>query len=148
MLEYYKGMLFLTTNRRRDFDDAFHNRLHVTLEYNELDAPSRTNIWRDHITRSAQKNMTYQWTEEMYEALGQLNLNGRDIKNCVRTAYAYTKAVDGEDLGLGQILRVLKNNLPQDTSLHMGVTAAEIQERRRMIEELETAQSVTEAFVV
>ncbi|KFA74043.1 hypothetical protein S40288_05149 [Stachybotrys chartarum IBT 40288] len=148
MLEYYKGMLFLTTNRPRDFDDAFQNRLHVTLEYSDLDAPARTNIWRDHITRSAQKNKTYQWTADMYEALGQLSLNGRDIKNCVRTAYAYTKAVDGEDLGIGQILRVLKNNLPQDTSLHRGLTAAEVQERRRMIEEMETAERITEAFGV
>ncbi|KAH8885810.1 P-loop containing nucleoside triphosphate hydrolase protein [Thozetella sp. PMI_491] len=112
MLEYYRGMLFLTTNRRDDFDDAFFNRIHVTIEYSELDATSRTNIWRSHIARATKENRrTDLWTESMYEALGQIKLNGRDIKNYVRTAYAFTRAMDGEDLGLEQVVSVLRNSL-------------------------------------
>ncbi|KAH8658429.1 P-loop containing nucleoside triphosphate hydrolase protein [Xylariales sp. PMI_506] len=112
MLEYYRGMLFLTTNRRDDFDDAFFNRIHVTIEYTGLDALSRTNIWRDHLRRATKENVRSDlWTEEMYEILGNITLNGRDIKNYVRTAYAYSRATDGEDLGLDQVLIVLKNSL-------------------------------------
>jgi hypothetical protein len=47
----------------------------------------------------------------MYEALGRIKLNGRDIKNYVRTAYAFTRAMDREDLGLEQVLCVLRNSL-------------------------------------
>ncbi|KAH7014439.1 uncharacterized protein B0I36DRAFT_338730 [Microdochium trichocladiopsis] len=112
MLEYYRGMLFLTTNRRDDFDDAFFNRIHVTLKYNELDVASRTNIWRHHLQRATRDNKERSlWTEEMYETLGRIQLNGRDIKNYVRVAYTYAHAVDGEDLGLEQVQAVLHNSL-------------------------------------
>ncbi|VUC31306.1 unnamed protein product [Clonostachys rosea] len=113
MLEYYSGMLFLTTNRRDDFDDAFFNRIHVTIEYGELDAVSRTNIWRHHLGRALKTNtQPSTWTGEIYTTLGRLALNGRDIKNYVRTAHAYTTAEEGEDLTLAQVLIVLRNSLP------------------------------------
>ena len=32
-LEYYSGILFMTTNRVRTFDDAFKSRIHVPLKY-------------------------------------------------------------------------------------------------------------------
>lgn len=51
------------------------------------------------------------WTEAMYSTLGRIQLNGRDIKNYVRVAYTYAHAVDGEDLGLEQVLAVLQNSL-------------------------------------
>jgi SpoVK/Ycf46/Vps4 family AAA+-type ATPase len=31
MLEYYKGLLFLTTNRVGTFDEAFTSRVHISL---------------------------------------------------------------------------------------------------------------------
>lgn len=31
MLEYYKGILFLTTNRIGTFDEAFKSRIHISL---------------------------------------------------------------------------------------------------------------------
>lgn len=31
MLEYYKGILFLTTNRIGTFDEAFKSRIHLSL---------------------------------------------------------------------------------------------------------------------
>ncbi|KAH7304218.1 P-loop containing nucleoside triphosphate hydrolase protein [Stachybotrys elegans] len=113
MLEYYSGMLFLTTNRRDDFDDAFFNRIHVTIEYSELDDMSRANIWRHHLARATQGNTRPStWTEDMYQQLGRLQLNGRNIKNYVRTAHAFTTAANGEDLTLKQVLIVLRNSLP------------------------------------
>ncbi|KAI9159070.1 P-loop containing nucleoside triphosphate hydrolase protein [Paramyrothecium foliicola] len=113
MLEYYNGMFFLTTNRRDDFDHAFFNRIHVTIEYGELDPVSRTNIWRYHLQRAILENTRPStWSEQMYETLGRIQLNGRDIKNYVRAAYASTHAVEGEDLELEQVLIVLRNSLP------------------------------------
>jgi hypothetical protein len=106
-------MLFLTTNRHSDFDDAFYNRIHVTIEYGKLTVPWRTNIWRQHIQRASKRNKRLDlWTEEMFKALGELHSNGRDIKNYARTAFAFAQAED-EDLSLDQVLIVIRNNLPE-----------------------------------
>jgi hypothetical protein len=111
LLEYYRGMLFLTTNRRDDFDEAFHSRIHVTLQYGSLTPTWRTNIWREHVERASQLNKVPNlWTPEIFAALGQIQTNGRDIKNFTRTAYAFARAED-EDLTLQHVLVVLKNNL-------------------------------------
>jgi SpoVK/Ycf46/Vps4 family AAA+-type ATPase len=45
MLEYYSGIFFLTTNRIKDIDDAFHSRIHVTVNYPDLSQGSRRCIW-------------------------------------------------------------------------------------------------------
>ncbi|KAK0753042.1 hypothetical protein B0T18DRAFT_385172 [Schizothecium vesticola] len=37
VLEYYTGVLFLTTNRIGDFDEAFASRIHISLYYPQLD---------------------------------------------------------------------------------------------------------------
>ncbi|ROT37782.1 P-loop containing nucleoside triphosphate hydrolase protein, partial [Sodiomyces alkalinus F11] len=93
LLEYYRGMLFLTTNRRDDFDEAFHSRIHVSLEYGLLNPAWRTNIWREHVERASQLNkIPNLWTQEIFAALGKLETNGRDIKNFARTAYAFAQA--------------------------------------------------------
>lgn len=44
MLDYYEGILFLTTNRVKHIDDAFHSRIHVSLHYPPLKAVSRRQI--------------------------------------------------------------------------------------------------------
>ncbi|KAI9653671.1 MAG: hypothetical protein M1831_005699 [Alyxoria varia] len=44
-LEYYQGIMFLTTNRVRDFDPAFQSRIHISLEYPDLNADSRRSVW-------------------------------------------------------------------------------------------------------
>jgi len=37
LLEYFQGILFLTTNRVETFDEAFQSRIHMALRYNDLD---------------------------------------------------------------------------------------------------------------
>jgi hypothetical protein len=39
-LEFYDGILFLTTNRVGSFDDAFISRIHVQLYYPDFDDES------------------------------------------------------------------------------------------------------------
>ena len=45
VLEYYEGIMFLTTNRVQTFDAAFQSRIHISIEYPELDAKSRKQVW-------------------------------------------------------------------------------------------------------
>jgi len=48
LLEYFEGIIFLTTNRIEEFDPAFESSLvHLRLSYQELDVKKHTNIWRN-----------------------------------------------------------------------------------------------------
>lgn len=42
--EYYEGIMFLTTNQVSTIDPAFQSRIHVSLEYTELDRSCRKGI--------------------------------------------------------------------------------------------------------
>ncbi|KAI0149437.1 hypothetical protein BJ166DRAFT_63490 [Pestalotiopsis sp. NC0098] len=45
MMEYYSGVLFLTTNRVGVFDEAFTSRIHISLYYPPLDRESTRKIF-------------------------------------------------------------------------------------------------------
>ena len=45
VLEYYEGIMFLTTNRVQTFDAAFQSRIHISLDYKELNKKSRKKVW-------------------------------------------------------------------------------------------------------
>jgi SpoVK/Ycf46/Vps4 family AAA+-type ATPase len=51
-LEYYRGILFLTTNRVGTFDPAFRSRIHVSLYYPPLKKDATMQIWRMHLERT------------------------------------------------------------------------------------------------
>ncbi|KAK3494182.1 uncharacterized protein B0T23DRAFT_103213 [Neurospora hispaniola] len=75
MLEYFQGVLFLTTNRKQDFDDAFKSRIHVTISYPELSPEAKSRIWQSLINTNKSVEVDESWTKDIYNALGQLNLN-------------------------------------------------------------------------
>lgn len=81
VLEYYEGILFLTSNRVDCFDDAMKSRIHVPLKYSDLTAESRKKIWKNFLERDGVKI-----DEDGYERLAQAEINGRQIKNVIRTA--------------------------------------------------------------
>ncbi|KAF3765659.1 P-loop containing nucleoside triphosphate hydrolase protein [Cryphonectria parasitica EP155] len=82
-LEYYEGILFMTTNRVDNIDAAFQSRIHVSLEYPDLTTESRAQIWRNFIGGFKEKP---EITEEDVKELAQMKLNGRQIKNILKTA--------------------------------------------------------------
>lgn len=84
-LEYYSGILFMTTNRVRTFDDAFKSRIHVPLKYDELPAESRLKVWKNFL-ENADIEGGVNIDEDGYRSLAEGRLNGRQIKNVVRTA--------------------------------------------------------------
>ncbi|KAG6364766.1 hypothetical protein INS49_006370 [Diaporthe citri] len=51
VVEYYEGIMFLTTNRVSTIDPAFQSRINVSLEYPELDRNSRKGIWETLLRR-------------------------------------------------------------------------------------------------
>jgi len=83
-LEYYEGILFMTTNRADNIDAAFQSRIHVSLEYPNLNADSRRQIWRNFVAASAAGTIAIQ--DKDIDDLAMLELNGRQIKNILKTA--------------------------------------------------------------
>jgi hypothetical protein len=83
VLEYYEGILFLTTNRVNTFDAAFQSRIHISLDYPELSKESRRIIWKSFIEGSQLQSHI---TDTQLTELSRLHMNGRQIKNVLKTA--------------------------------------------------------------
>ena len=83
LLEYYEGILFLTTNRVDNIDAAFESRIHLSLQYSELDRDARHSVWAAFLKRST--NLSRFRPEEL-DKLSEVKLNGRQIKNVLKTA--------------------------------------------------------------
>ncbi|MCJ1477834.1 hypothetical protein MMC13_006507 [Lambiella insularis] len=84
LLEYYEGILFLTTNRVDSLDPAFESRIDVALNYQELSATSRRQIWSNFIMRLPEEERDID--KKDLDALANITLNGRQIKSAVKTA--------------------------------------------------------------
>ncbi|KAL2024256.1 hypothetical protein VTK56DRAFT_9412 [Thermocarpiscus australiensis] len=82
-LEYYEGIMFMTTNRVDNIDAAFQSRIHVSIEYPDLTAASRRTIWTNFLRGSSLKSSL---TDKDIAELAELKLNGRQIKNVLKTA--------------------------------------------------------------
>jgi SpoVK/Ycf46/Vps4 family AAA+-type ATPase len=46
-MEYYQGIMLLTTNRHEEFDEAFQSRIHIQIPYAPADSNCRTAIWKN-----------------------------------------------------------------------------------------------------
>ncbi len=84
ILEYYEGFLFLTTNRVDNIDAAFESRIHLSLQYEELSLSSRYHIWKTFL--GAASSGTGYFSEENLQTLSEIPMNGRQIKNVIKTA--------------------------------------------------------------
>jgi SpoVK/Ycf46/Vps4 family AAA+-type ATPase len=84
-VEYYRGILFLTTNRVKAFDEAFLSRIHVALHFRDLSQESKIQIWKAFISKIG-AGASDSITSEQICLLAKRNVNGRQIKNAARTA--------------------------------------------------------------
>ncbi|KAL8947494.1 MAG: hypothetical protein Q9222_006231 [Ikaeria aurantiellina] len=109
LLEYFQGILFLTTNRVETFDDAFQSRIHVALRYGELTLKAKKSVWKMFLAKVAEKDgvPTESFKETDFDKLARHNLNGRQIKNAVRTAQALA-VNEKRALDMGHIGKVLE----------------------------------------
>ena len=85
MLEYYEGILFLTTNRVDNIDAAFQSRIHISMQYNELSTSSRRHVWNNFLTVSS-KGKKHGFSDGDLDRLAGYSMNGREIKNVLKTA--------------------------------------------------------------
>lgn len=96
-LDYFQGILFLTTNRVGHFDEAFKSRIHLSVGYQKLDNAAREKIWNnlfrklvnDHEERGAPE-IKYEYDAKEYvkgKEVQSLDWNGREIRNGILKSY-------------------------------------------------------------
>ncbi|KAL2819821.1 P-loop containing nucleoside triphosphate hydrolase protein [Aspergillus granulosus] len=103
LLEYYEGLLFLTSNRAENLDPAFESRIHLTIQYPELNTAARRQIWSQFLRGTDVET----FSSDQLDLLAEVALNGREIKNVVKTAYLLASEQDRK-LGYDLVQTVLR----------------------------------------
>lgn len=106
-LEYYQGVCFLTTNRIKSLDHAFQSRIDLFLPYADLTPASRRQVWENFIDRAGGR-AKFEVTEEGLEKLAQIQVNGREIKNLIKSAHLLSLK-DGGTISLGHLQTLAEN---------------------------------------
>ncbi|ETR99856.1 P-loop containing nucleoside triphosphate hydrolase protein, partial [Trichoderma reesei RUT C-30] len=98
ILEYYQGILFLTTNRVGKMDEAFRSRVHVSLYYPPLNEQSTLDIFETNLQRiKTRKGELLKIKEEDIRKFAKahyrdlephIRWNGRQIRNAFHIAVA------------------------------------------------------------
>ena len=88
VLEYYDGILILTSNRVGTFDEAFKSRMQMAVHYPNLELDGRRRIWQNFLTalKASHVDMNSRELEQELGTLASHNLNGRQIRNTIKTA--------------------------------------------------------------
>lgn len=100
LLEYFQGILFLTTNRVETFDDAFQSRIHVALRYGELTPKAKRSVWKLFLERVREKEglQIQEFTEDDFDALSRRNLNGRQVRAYLSTTHICTSTFKSKSI--------------------------------------------------
>lgn len=124
MCRYFRGILFLTTNRVRTFDEAFQSRIHVALHYQDLTSDAKRQIWVAFVQKAKSSNSkavtangfnapskalpleNSGLSSDQLHDLGERKVNGRQIKNVVRTASALAHSAK-EEIAYKHLVQVL-----------------------------------------
>ncbi|KAJ4016340.1 hypothetical protein NW752_003462 [Fusarium irregulare] len=112
VLEYYEGILILTSNRVGTFDEAFKSRIQLSLHYESLTKSQRRTIWANFLNRlnalEQEEKVVHPITDrkrkleenpgidfdDIERHLGDLaeeQMNGRQIRNAITTARQLAK---------------------------------------------------------
>ncbi|KAI1759196.1 P-loop containing nucleoside triphosphate hydrolase protein [Hypoxylon sp. FL1150] len=115
-LEYFAGIVFLTTNRVNSFDIAMKSRIHLSLSYTPPEIEVRRSIWQHCLKMVPTETKDI----DVGKAIGFLvtaKLNGREIANAVNTARTLAR-FDNVPLRLSHIETVLDVRHAFDQSLN------------------------------
>ncbi|KUI71151.1 ATPase family AAA domain-containing protein 3B [Cytospora mali] len=139
VLEYYKGILILTTNRVGAFDEAFHSRIHLSLYYPTLDREKTLEIFKTHFRRIKKHNeervqkgdVEIGVEKKLIRKYWRLNhkvlkWNGRQIRNAFQTAMALAE-YDARDSGGPPVITVKHFEIIANASADFAKYVTEVQ---------------------
>lgn len=88
-LEYFKGLLFMTTNRVGDVDDAILSRCIATIKYEVPPKEDAMRLWRSLATQ-----FHADLSDELIDSLSNIyaKCSGRDIKELLKLTSKYCKS--------------------------------------------------------
>ena len=97
VLEYYDGIIILTTNRITSLDIAVQSRIHLAIRYEDLDQKQKQNVFRMFL-RQLEENepksiLNYDRIIEFVDEYASRDkLNGRQIRNVVASALSLARS--------------------------------------------------------
>ena len=127
VLEYYEGILILTSNRVGTFDESFKSRIQLALHYEKLKLNDRRTIWENFIRRLhkvEEVGIDFDDINHHIHDLAMNELNGRQIRNAVTTARQFAR-YQKKDLDYADLQQVIKIALKFDrhtTEMQGGMT--------------------------
>lgn len=107
LVEYFKGVLFLTSNRVDALDPAFKTRITLGLRYEQLGQDARKQVWTNLLGASGYREAIADSQIINVDELAQFQLNGRDIKNAIRLGMALAEE-DGVSLSQTLLLETIE----------------------------------------
>lgn len=129
VLEYYEGILILTSNRVGTFDEAFKSRIQLKLHYVNLIEGQRHKIWKNFLSRlrdletkniadatsngeslpdteAQSMGIDFDDVECYLSELAKREMNGREIRNAITTARQLAK-FKGELMAYRHLVHVM-----------------------------------------
>jgi SpoVK/Ycf46/Vps4 family AAA+-type ATPase len=77
-LEYFQGIMFLTTNRVTTFDEAFQSRIHFAMKFSDLSITAKKKIWKTFLEKVPPTKKEV--TDNDVADLSHKNINGRQVR--------------------------------------------------------------------
>ncbi|KAL2060901.1 hypothetical protein VTL71DRAFT_8953 [Oculimacula yallundae] len=114
-LEYFQGIIFLTSNRVSVFDQAIKSRIHLALQYTSPGKEVRRMLWEKHLAHVPAEDIDLD-LEEALATVEDTEMNGREISNAITTAKTLAKS-EGSKLKLEYLQTIIQVWFEFETSL-------------------------------
>lgn len=132
VLEYYEGILILTTNRIRTFDIAVQSRINFAITYKNLNEEQKKKIYLNFIkqlnaenTHNHQSLLDWPESEDWEEDPPFKKLNGRQIRNVLFSAVSIAQGDSGDKrLKKAHIMQILKETNNFQTEINSMIEMA------------------------
>ena len=82
-LEYFQGVMILTTNRVTAFDEAVQSRIHLGIKYEPLSRKAKAEVWKSFLEQAnaaAGKGKEPRITNAQLDDLSRRDFNGRQVR--------------------------------------------------------------------
>jgi adenylate kinase family enzyme len=116
LLEEYRGIVILATNKKQNIDPAFTRRVRYVFEFPRPDAAERRRIWRQ-VIGELSEDETLKFLDRTIEALAaNVELSGAQIKNAV-LASIFAARRSREPLAMPLLLRGIEREMGKEGRL-------------------------------
>lgn len=116
-LEYFNGVIIMTTNRIMTVDIAVQSRITYAVKFGHLTRPELEKVWNFFVgqlddTNSATRERAdiQTWFEANINEMESINFNGRDIRNLFHSAQMLASKEDDMKICLRHISTVFQSS--------------------------------------